>query len=185
MTTSDALGLSTPDYRRRTFGARHRRVLRALAEALFSEDGDAPPARLDALVDEVDQLVSPASKTLRFGLRIMLEVLSVWPLVSLFRPATFEGLSTPDRVTLLKRMDRSRIPQVTLILAGYKTMMTMLFYEEAEELAKLGYPGPERVRWKRGLPVLGPKAEAPRDGSLLPDAPAAEAAARAARREPA
>ena len=73
--------LVTKDFRRTTLRPRHRPIVRALAEALFSPDGEATPERLDAFVDEVDDFISPASKTLRFGLVMMLGILRWSPLL--------------------------------------------------------------------------------------------------------
>ena len=39
---------------------------------------------------------------------------------------------------------------------GYKTVMTMLFYEDEGELKGLGYPGPERKRYLNVLPAPNP-----------------------------
>lgn len=149
--------LVTKDFRRTTLKPRHRAVVRALAEALFSPDGEAPAARLDAFVDEVDAFVSPASKTLRFGLVAMLWVLRWSPLLfGRFRP--FDDLGVDDRVHHLERLDRSKVKQLPLIVVAYKTVMTMLYYEEESELSALGYPGPERKRWLRVLPAAATPA---------------------------
>jgi hypothetical protein len=144
--------LVTRDYTRTTLGRRHRPVVRALAEALFSEDGEVTPARLDAFVDEVDRFISPASKTLRFGLVLMLDVLRWSPLLyGRFRP--FEDLPVSERVSHLERLDRSKVKQLPLLVVAYKTVLTMIFYEDEGELRLLGYPGSERKRWQRKLPV--------------------------------
>ena len=137
--------LVTKDFRRTTLRPRHRPVVRALAEALFSHDGEATPERLDAFVDEVDNFISPASKTLRFGLVMMLHVLRISPLFfGKFR--LFDDMSVEDRVHHLERLDRSKVKQLPLIVVAYKTVMTMLFYEDEQELRGLGYPGFERKR---------------------------------------
>jgi hypothetical protein len=146
--------LVTKDFQRTTLRPRHRKVVRALAEALFSPDGEASPARLDAFVDDVDAFISPASKTLRFGLVMMLHVLRWSPLL-FGRFRTFDELSVDERIHHLERLDRSKVKQLPLVVVAYKTVMTMLYYEDASELAALGYPGPERKRW---LSVLPPAA---------------------------
>lgn len=140
-------GLATKDFSRTTLRPRHRLVVRALAEALFSEERDVEGARLDSFAEEVDSMVSPASKTLRFGLVAMLDVLRWLPMLTLFKPLPFDALSLSDRVRFLDRLDRSRLPPLTLILVAYKTVMSMLFYEDEGELSKAGYPGPERRRY--------------------------------------
>jgi hypothetical protein len=147
--------LGTKDYRRTTFAARHRPVVRALAEAFFSPDGEVDDARLDALVDEVDRFVSPASKTLRFGLLLVLHGLNLSPLL-FGRFRTFAALPNADRIHHLERLEGSRIAQLPLLVVSYKTMMTMLFYDDPEAQRSVGYSA-ERRRWRRTLPALEPR----------------------------
>ena len=147
-------------YQRTTLRARHRPVVRGLAEAFFSADGEVEPAQLDAFVDEVDRFVSPASKTLRWGLLVMLDVVRWAPLFVLGRFSTFEGLPRADKTRMLEAMDRSKIAELTLIVVAYKTIMSILFFESAIELSALGYPGPERHRYRRGLPLTTPTTTA-------------------------
>jgi hypothetical protein len=154
--------LHVRDYARTTLKPRHRPVVRAFAEALFHHAVPVPEARLDAFAGEVDRFISPASKTLRFGLLLMLDVIRWLPLVVVGRPALFENLPLDARITLLERLEGSRLAPLTLILVAYKTMMTVLFFEEATELAATGYPGSARERWKKGLVVL---EEAEKEGA--------------------
>lgn len=149
--------LRTRDFRRTTLGPASRRIARALGEAFFdpAAEGRAPAeaeARLDAFVDDLDAFMSPASKTLRFGLLAMLFVIQ-WSPVLFGRFRTFEGLSVEDRVHHLERLERSKVAQLPLLVVAYKTVMTMLYYEDEDELRAVGYPGTERQRWKRGLPL--------------------------------
>jgi len=143
--------LATKDYQRTTLKARHRPVVRALGEAFFSPDGEVADERLDALVDEVDRFISPASKTLRFGLTTMITVLQFSPLL-FGRFGLFTDLSPEARVNHLERLEASRIVQLPLLVVAYKTLMTILFYEDEGELLALGYPGAERKRWR--LPTV-------------------------------
>lgn len=157
--TAPALG--TKDFARRTLAPRHRPVVRALAEAMYSPDGEVPAARLDAFVDDVDGFISPASKTLRFALKLMLDAIRLLPIVVVGRPSLFEDLDCATRVKMLERMDRHRFSPLTLVLVAYKTLMTIAFYEHPDELRGLGYPGEERRRYERGLPVAAdPSARA-------------------------
>jgi hypothetical protein len=137
--------LVTKDFRRTTLRPRHRPIVRALAEALVSPGGEATPERLDAFVDEVDAFISPSSKTLRFGLVAMLTVLRWSPLL-FGRFRLFEDLTVEERISHLERLDRSKVKHLPLIVVAYKSVMTMLFYEDEQELKGLGYPGPERKR---------------------------------------
>lgn len=145
------VSLVTKDFRRTTLKPRHRPLVRALAEALFSPNGEATPERLDAFVDEVDAFMSPASKTLRFGLVMMLHVLR-WSPLFFGRFRLFEDMTVDERVSHLERLDHSKVKQLPLIVVAYKTVLTMIFYEDEEELRGLGYPGPERKRYLNVLP---------------------------------
>ena len=113
---------------------------------MFSPDGEIPAERLDSFVDEVDAFISPASKTLRFGLVMMLIVIRWSPLL-FFRFKTFDKMSVDDRVKHLERLEHSKVKQLPLLVVAYKTILTMLFYEDEEEQRAMGYPGPERKRW--------------------------------------
>ena len=131
-------------------------MIRALAEGYFSHDGGPTSARLDDFVREIDAFVSPASKTLRFSLRVTLAVLRVLPLVVLGRFALFETLPLRDRTALLNRLEQSKFAPFTLIFIAWKTIFTMVFFEHADEMAAMGYPGAERSRWKRATGAITP-----------------------------
>ncbi len=132
-------------------------MVRALAEAMFSHDGEVSPERLEHFPEEVDAFISPASKQLRLGLVFVLFVLRWSPLL-LGRFSTFDALSVDERVRHLERLEHSRIKPLPLLVVAYKTVLTFVFYEAPEELKGLGYPGEERTRYKRS-PRL-PMAEA-------------------------
>lgn len=136
----------TRDFGRTTLKRRHREVVRAFAEALFADDAPPSAARLDALVDEIDRFISPASKTLRFGLLAMLDAVRVLPLVLLRRLATFEELPLAARTAMLERMEGARLAPLCLVFVAFKTLMTIAYYEHPGELESIGYPGPARVR---------------------------------------
>lgn len=133
-------------------------MLRAIAEAMFSQDGEVATAHLDAHLDEIDAFVSAASKPLRAGLRLALVVVRLAPLLFFFRMRTLERLSVDERVPLLARLERSRIANLSLAFIGWRSIMTLVFYESPAELAKLGYAS-ERKVYKRRLAVLAPAHE--------------------------
>jgi hypothetical protein len=145
--------LHVRDYARTTLRPRHVTVVAALTEALFAHDEPMRQVDLVAFAREVDRAISTASKTLRFGLLAMLDLLRFLPLFLMGKLSFFENLPLPDRIRLLERMERSRFSALTLVFVAYKTLLTMIFFEEPRELAAMGYPGPARERYKRGLPV--------------------------------
>lgn len=150
--------LRSRDFRRTTLGERHRRVVRALTEAFFTDDVPLAAERLDAFVVDIDDHMSRASKTLRFGLVLMIETLHLLPLVLVRRFMFFDELSIEDRVTMLRRMDRSSFALFPLIIVAFKTLLTMGWFEDEAMLRSMGYPGEARERYKRSLPLA--KAEA-------------------------
>jgi hypothetical protein len=140
--------LRTRDFKRTTLGPRNRRMVAAIAEALFSEDGEALDGEmLEDFVTNIDGFMSPASKSLRFGLVLMLEALRWLPLFIVRKFATFEELPITTRTEMLERMDRSRISFLPLMVVAFKTMLTIAYYEDDDRLRAIGYPGEERKRW--------------------------------------
>jgi hypothetical protein len=130
---------------------RHRRVARALAEALLAlprPSGEPDPA--DALIDRFDAHVAAVSRSLRPLLLLALDWLRWVPLVLFVALRPFDELPVEARTSILERMERSRSPLLFLPLVAYKTLLSMMHYEQVSELYALGYPGEERVRWKRG-----------------------------------
>jgi hypothetical protein len=135
------------DFARTTLKPRHRTLLPKLAEAFFAWDGPISPLRLEAFTQEVDDAISTASKTLRFGLLVMLDVVQLSPLFLSGRLATFEGLPLDDRAKLLTRLERSSVVPLALIFVAWKTLLTMVYFEAPGELMVLGYPGDDRKRY--------------------------------------
>jgi hypothetical protein len=136
------------DFARTTLRPRHRPLVRALAEAMFAHEDGPSAARLDAFVAEVDAFVSFASRTLRFGLVVMLELVRIAPMLLFYRFATFTRLTRDERARVLERMERSRLVVLTLVFAALKVILCLLFFEQPEELAATGY-SPVRRRHAR------------------------------------
>ena len=152
-TTSTSSIATGADVERRCLRGSERRVVRAIAEAMFSEDGEVDAARLDAHVHEVDAHVTSASRVLCLGLRLLLLVVRISPVLLFFRFRTLEKLSVAERVVVLARLERSRFTGLSLAFVGWRTVMTLVFYEDPVELRALGYTSNERSRYKRGLPI--------------------------------
>lgn len=142
--------------------------MRAIAEAMFSQDGEVESERLDAHLDEVDAYVSAASRPIRSGLRIALFVVSIAPMLLLFRMRRIDKLSVDERVSVLSRLERSRITNLSLMFIGWRTVMTLVFYENAEELRRIGYSGDERKVYKRRLLTLASAAPVASEHRVAP-----------------
>jgi hypothetical protein len=162
----------------RSFAARttltrgDRLVLGAVAEAMFSQDGEVEHAALEAHLDQVDAFISAASKTLRLGLRLALFVVRISPLLLFFRMRTIERLPVDERVAVLSRLERSRVSNLSLAFIGWRAVMTLVFYESAAELKTLGYASDERKVYKRRLALVAPSL--PLGLPLLPTTPLPE-----------
>ena len=139
---------------RTTLTRQDRVVLRAVAEAMFSEDGEVEASRLDAHLDEVDAFVSSASKPLRAGLRFALFVVRIAPVLLFMHARRIESLSVEERVRVLSRLERSPFAHLSLAFVGWRAVMTLVFYEHPVELATLGYASDERKVYKRRLALV-------------------------------
>jgi hypothetical protein len=133
--------LKSRDFARTTLRARHRRMVRAIAEALFSTEID------DAFVSNIDGFMSPASKTLRSGLLLTLEALRWLPVIVVRKLAPFDELPVETRTEMLAKMDRSRFSLFPIMIVAWKTLLTVVFYEDEQRLRSIGYPGEERRRY--------------------------------------
>ncbi|HEY1958092.1 MAG TPA: hypothetical protein VGH28_20870 [Polyangiaceae bacterium] len=144
----DVPKLLTRDFRRTTLRPRHRRMVAAISEALFSRDGEPlDAAMLDEFVTDIDGFLSAASKPLRAGLMLMLEALRWLPVVVVRRFAAFEDLPIVTRTSMLERMDRSRFSPFPLMIVAFKTMLALAYFEDEGRLRAIGYPGEERKRY--------------------------------------
>jgi hypothetical protein len=127
---------------------RHRTVLRSLGDALFAHERGPGDAQLDRLVAGFEAHLTPVSRTLRFGLLLMLELIRWLPLLLLVSLRRFEDLERGVRVRLLERMERSRVALLLVPLVAYKSFLAFIFFEDPEESRAFGYPGDlERKRW--------------------------------------
>jgi hypothetical protein len=127
---------------------RQRIVLRALGDALFAHESGPSEAQLDALVDGFEAHLTPVSRTLRFGLLSMLDLIRWLPLLLLVSVRCFDDLSRVARVRLLERMERSRVAALLVPLVAYKSFLAFIFFEDPDELRAMGYPGDGvRKRW--------------------------------------
>jgi hypothetical protein len=133
--------LKSRDFARTTLRPRQRRMIRAIAEALFLEEID------EAFVTNIDGFMSPASKTLRAGLMLMLEALRWLPPIVMRRLSSFDALAVEERTEMLARMDRSRFALFPLMVVAWKTLLTIVYYEDDARLRAIGYPGEERKRY--------------------------------------
>ena len=152
---------------RTTLTRRDRVIARAIAEAMFSQDGEIEGARLDAHLDDIDALISNASRPVRMGLRFALFVVRLAPVLLFFRMRMLESLSIDERVEVLTRLERSRFAELSLAFIGWRAVMTLVVYEHPTELATLGYVSERKVH-KRRLAVVASPARVAVPTAVIP-----------------
>lgn len=150
----------------RSLRNRDRTLLRCVAEAMF-EGGPTPLTRqrLDRLVAHVDEMLAAASPLVRTGLRLAMLVLLLSPMLLGMHVATLPGLSVEKRTRVLRALERSRFTSLLLMFVGVRAIMTMIFYEDAAELASMGYRATDQSRYVRHLAVLN-AAPAPAESGV-------------------
>lgn len=157
--------LASPDFVRSPLRERERDVVRAIADALLA--GDAGADRLGAIAREVDLYVGSASTFARLGLRSLLFVLRLAPLLLLVAPRSLDRLELDARIALLARLERMRFAPLSLAFIAWRTIILLVAYDDAEELVRIGYLN-KRTRHKRMLGLLdsGPRVVAPAESGV-------------------
>jgi hypothetical protein len=136
---------------------RHGRVVRALGEAMFHHPGGPRPEQLDVLAARYAEHIAAVSGTLRFMLLASLDIVRWLPLVLVPAARPFESLTVAVRERFLERLERSRVVLLVLLFVAHKTLLSVLFFEDPDELRAMGYPGDaERRTWLRLAPK-GPR----------------------------
>jgi hypothetical protein len=132
-----------------TFAPRHRAVVHALGEALFHHAGGPSAEQLDRVTADLEAQLAPVSWPQRTALLLAVELVRWLPIILFVAIDTFDRVSVPKRLGILERMDRSRAVALLMPLVAFKTLLCLIFFEHADELRAMGYPGDERKRWLR------------------------------------
>lgn len=103
--------------------------------------------RVRVLADEALAFVSAASIASRVGLRAALVLVRFAPLIFFLAWRPFDRLDLVARRAVLARLERSML---SLVLVAWRTILVLHFYEDARELARIGY----RDERKRHLAVI-------------------------------
>jgi hypothetical protein len=123
------LGLST----------RQRETARALAEVLFTTEAGPPSAaRLDWLVDDLDDFFAQAGDRAKFGFALCLLAISLLAPLLILRLPPFRALSIERRAEALERFERSAF---ALALFGAKAVLCIPWYEHPASRAEIGHEG--------------------------------------------
>lgn len=107
------------------------------------DDGE----RLDRVIEDVDRFISAASKSTRFGLRVALLFIRLAPILLFLKLTTIERLAKSDRITVLARLEREDRLVLSMAFIGWRTVLTLIFYEDDRELHAIGYRA-ARTRWQ-------------------------------------
>ena len=122
---------------RKALPLRRRRALRAIAEAVFSgPSGPPPPARLDWLLDDLDDFFSRSGGRARGVSRLMIRLVSLLAPLMVWRPWPFHRLSLDTRIRALARLEDSVLSAPILAL---KAMLCIVWYEHPDTAAAVGF----------------------------------------------
>jgi hypothetical protein len=118
---------------------RTRAQARAFAEALFTpEGGSLPGARLEWLVDELDDFVRHAGREARTVLTSSLAAIAAAVPLALGVARSFASLSVDERVRGLERVERTPLG---LAILGAKAMVCIVWYEHPESARDIDHDG--------------------------------------------
>lgn len=160
---------------RRALRPSQRVIVRALSEALFSDDAPdgapvPPPADLlDRVVEEFDFTVGAASPDLRRGFTVLCGLIETLPGIVIGTPARMSRLPLPARIDYLRALEGSRIGLLATLLVAFKIPLVMVAYDQGKELALTGFDratlslsrGNDPIREPRGPLVVVPKEQHP------------------------
>ena len=110
------------------------RTMRALTVSLFDTGGGIPAARIDWLVDDLNDFLGHAGPKTRYGfigLLLALEFMTFF--FGFFR--RFSGLSSEARQAYLERVETSSL---AVLVAAPKAAIGLCYYEHPELVAELG-----------------------------------------------
>jgi hypothetical protein len=139
------------DWNRPGLSARSRRVMLAVAEAMYSDEAPhgeltaAGPAVCERAVDGIDRLVGSASGAIRSGFAVFTLVLQILPLFVIGRFARMTSLALDERIRYLEALEHSRQGFIAMLFVAIKVPMTICAFEEGDELRSTGFDRPDTV----------------------------------------
>jgi hypothetical protein len=108
----------------------------AIASALFARGGvPPPPERLAYLEREVEDFLARAGTQARLMLSFMIWVVALGAPLFIGRIGTLSGLSGPDRIRALERLER-RFGEP---LIAVKAILCLLYYEHPDSAREVGF----------------------------------------------
>lgn len=115
------------------FPPRALRIIRAIASRLFDPGNGLAAERLDRFVADVQDWGRYAGPKTRLALRGAATAVQWTPILTMRRLARFTSLAPSDQVSHLERMERSRIALFVEAFAGLKTVLSILWYDDATD----------------------------------------------------
>lgn len=113
--------------------------LHAVAGAMFSQDGQAPPvARLNWCVAQIDDLLTRVGGRGAFAYRFALAVIAWCAPLLIWRLPRFARLSQEQRIRALLRVEKS--PLKTLLFA-LKALLCIVYFEHPDAAEATGFDG--------------------------------------------
>jgi hypothetical protein len=118
-----------------------RAVVIAMADAMFEIREEH---RRAALADDVMLFLDSASFASRLTLRAALVFLRLAPILLFASWRTLDRMRREDRVTMLRRFEQTSLTPLALAFVAWRTLLVLHFYEDARELARVGYTDARR-----------------------------------------
>lgn len=111
---------------------------RAVAEALFlTESGPPPAARLDWLMQELEDFLVRAGARPRFVLRLALFVVGLLAPLAVLRFSSLRSMPVVERARALARLeDRFGAPVLAV-----KALLSVIYYEHPDSAREVGFDG--------------------------------------------
>jgi hypothetical protein len=111
---------------------------RAVAQAIFSSDGESPPAeRLDWLALELEDFLARAGAQTRVVFRLALFAVSLLAPLSIGRFRSLSSLELKERARALAQLEDRFGPPVLAI----KALLCILYYEHPDAAREVGFDG--------------------------------------------
>jgi len=139
----------------RAFAAPLRPVVAALVEAMLADNGPdghprpPPPADVARIVDDFDDWIAHAGPRLTAALSAALLALDLAPPALRLRPGRLRSLPLAERIELLERMENHPSTLVTMLFVAVKIPLTLVLYEEGDQLATTGFDRPSLAHRRR------------------------------------
>ena len=113
----------------------HLRSIRAISEAIFSEDSEAmDQARLDWLVYQYDDFMSRAPAKQRLLFSLATTILSILSPLFILRPVGFSSLTHQDKIRALRKFESRPVGK---LLIPVRAILCLIYYEHPHAAEQL------------------------------------------------